>query len=213
MELIRGIVQERLDGNCTHGKNPRELHVELLFGGELKAVAFSIHRRQAVPREAILDAESPADRLDGQIRRVMARWAGKRYWREALPDTFNDRLSHLAADLRKLMRGQGGIDLTGLYVVLDSDEELPSGVDYNIDLIGTMREEAHKDVARRDVAQEALDRFSALVNQTDGVEVGETMLLSEGAVSLHDLRVLRRWDYDDLSMRQPDPPIAPDSPQ
>lgn len=211
LELIRGQRLDQTDGNCTHGKNPREIHLDSEEWSEHAAVSFSIHDRHLVPRGAAL-AQGPSAALPDSDRRMLARWVGKRYWREAFPDSFNERLRGIANEMREVMKGEPGTRITGLYVVMSEDGELPDDVDYSFDLIATMKKAAYDDLETREAAQETLDKFAGLLAAVEGIDLDETILQSEAQVSLHDIRFYRRWDYDDLSMRQEDPQISPEPP-
>jgi len=54
---------------------------------------------------------------------------------------------------------------------------------------------------KRTSAQTLLDRVEAIFGTCSGVDV-ITELRSEAELSLHDMRTLKRWDFDDLSLRR-----------
>lgn len=72
----------------------------------------------------------------------------------------------------------------------------------------TMLPQHHEDWDKLDKSQKALDAVAALVESADGIQLTDHHLLSEQEVSLDDLRYLRRWDYDSLTLRSNsiDPP-------
>lgn len=207
IEVIRGVSVDTPDGNLTHGKSPRDLHITLADGAH---VSFNIHDRHRVVRDEILES-NPGEQLDEPNRRLMARWAGKRYWREAFPDAFNNRIAEVSSALRRLVKGSAGAQVTGLYVILEQDFELPDDEAYGFDLVAAVRALDYQDPERRGEVQQMFDKFAGLLAGVDGVALGECLLRSEADISLDDLRYLRRWDYDDLSMRVEPPPISPEA--
>ena len=52
---------------------------------------------------------------------------------------------------------------------------------------------------KRTSAQTLLDRVEAIFGTCSGVGDCITELRSEAELSLHDMRTLKRWDFDDLS--------------
>lgn len=72
-----------------------------------------------------------------------------------------------------------------------------------------MQCETFKNPVLRQEAQSVIDLLESEL-ECPGIEVKETLLVSEADVSIDDLRFLKRWDYDHLSFRGDTPDeIAP----
>lgn len=209
-EVIPAWRLEEIDGNRTHGKSPREYHLTVERGGGSVAVAIHAHERRFVDRQLLLSME-PGRPLDRESVRGLARWLGKRYWREAFPDAFNARLQPASEKIRRAMKRGGGPTLSGIYVQLSTLSELEEGQSYAVGILGAMRESDYEHSDCRDACQKTLDRLSELFDSMEGIEVTEYELVSEADVSLDDLRYYQRWDSaDDLSLRSAESIIAPD---
>ncbi|HAX97676.1 MAG TPA: hypothetical protein DCY12_01950, partial [Candidatus Atribacteria bacterium] len=76
VELLVGEPIQALDGNFTHGKHPRKLHLPIhLSGRENQAVEFVPWRRHIVERQSLLENEPDRERylLREEIT-VLAAW-------------------------------------------------------------------------------------------------------------------------------------------
>jgi len=80
--------------------------------------------------------------------------------------------------------------------------ELSASEAYKVVLAATMQDNHYHDSKKKTAVQSLLTRvegiFQACVQGVDFV----IALRSESDVSLHELRILKRWDFDDLSLRQ-----------
>jgi hypothetical protein len=108
------------------------------------------------------------------------------------------------------LKGDGGGLLSALYLVLNSHDELDSGLAYEIVVRGTLQVTDFDTMDRRLEGQKALDRVISLLHTCDGIDVKDGSLVAESDMSIDDLRLFRRWDYDDLSARSVDAHTAPD---
>ena len=210
VELLLAEEIPEVNGNLTYGKSPRRLHLAADLPGDDLRLAFDIRRRLLVPREMLLSEPPPNRNLASKDSALLARWVGKRYWREAFPDALNSRFKVVESRMRKALKGEGGSLLSGLYLVGDIDAELPDATSYAFDLVGTVEHEPYGNPDSRSKAQAALDQLGASMNEAAGIEVGEIILAAESAVTLNDLRYFRRWDYDDLSLRTEGASMAPE---
>lgn len=210
VELLRGQVIPVLEGNFAHAKNPRTMDIEWRDGTANTRLRFQIVDRIVVPRESVLGSPPPMKALPDLLTKQIARWVGKRYWRQAFPDAFNERVRPVQSALRTSLR-KAGVWVSGIYVAVETSE-LPSNIPYSVDLVATMRREDFEIATKRDAVQGAIDQFAAILDSADGIEMNETTLVSEAQISLDDLRILMRWDYDDLSVRGAEAAMAPDDP-
>ncbi|NOT56291.1 MAG: hypothetical protein HOP18_16950, partial [Deltaproteobacteria bacterium] len=141
---------------------------------------------------------------------LLARWAAKRYTRPAFPDEFNERCRPAAKRVSTRLKAKGHL-ITGLFLQLDSYEELPSEQDYRVILRGTALPETCDDPEQERVVLSFLADIEKALNDCVGIAVAEAALDSERDLSLYELRFVRRWDYDFLSYREDTPEqLAPD---
>ena len=111
--------------------------------------------------------------------------------------------------MRKLLRGEGH-HISGIYILLSSEEELYESVEYKIGLRATMRVADYEESDLRMNSQSAFDKLAELFNEVEGVRVDDHELCDEASMSLDDLRFYLRWDVDDLSLRDEGASLSPD---
>jgi hypothetical protein len=106
------------------------------------------------------------------------------------------------------LKSQGHL-LESIYVLV-SDDELAAGNDYNVIVWVTMRDELYDSPQNRTEAQKLVDELETQLADCSGITVSAVELRSEADVSLSDIRKLKRWDFDDLSLRVgPDASLPP----
>ncbi len=202
VELLHATVlpETKKDGNFTWGKSPRRYHLERKCLGKKSVWCFSVHDFKRIPR-CHLASHSPEIPLELNIEetRSLALWRARRYTRSAFPNAFIDRTRTAISRLRKAFKTKGEY-LTGIYINL-SDDEFPEDKDYTIILFCSMRCEDYDDNELRCNTQELLDQIESILGTLDGIDVVESVLKSEGEITIDDLRCLRRWDFDDLTIR------------
>jgi hypothetical protein len=207
VEIAAGhcIPNEARDGNVFWGKNPRRYQLIDESGPESRIVGFNIHRIYKVPRSYLCNAtpDTSVQLSKENISRV-CRWISLRYSRASFPDAFNERTRGVVSSLRKPLKKHGHL-LSGVYILV-CDDELPESSDYEIIVWATMRSEDYADREQRADAQKLIDQIEVVMTDSDGIDVRACELRSEEEVSLSDLRLLKRWDFDDLSLR--DEPVS-----
>ncbi len=115
------------------------------------------------------------------------------------PRYFREMYTSCNAEVEKEPQETGDF-LTAIYVLV-SDKELPENLAYEMLIFGTMRSEEYGCSEHRKCAQILLDQVEAALGEADGIDVKETCLKSEADISLEDRRLLKRWDFDDLTVR------------
>ncbi|HEU4583423.1 MAG TPA: hypothetical protein VFS67_34430 [Polyangiaceae bacterium] len=129
--------------------------------------------------------------------RVLARWLGKRYTRDAFPDAFNARLRPAQKELEKISKSAAGRHITTIFVMLDpKDDELEDGVDYHVVLWFACQ----RDVLDSDAGVEAnqfANAFSHALESCPGIVVEEdSEVRSHDDITLADLELMKRFDLD-----------------
>lgn len=211
--LLRELASAAKDGNYMWGKNPRRMQLQFDSGGQKVLFEADMRNRANVDRSDLLSFTPDAKRrLPVPQRRALARWMGMRYWREALPDSFNERIAPAWGSIRKAMKGKGGSLLARVFVALNTEIELPVGEPYRVVLRGVMVVEDFDDVELLREANKALQDLVSLVASCSDIEVVDWEVVSMADMSLDDLHVFKAWsDFDDLSLRNDTARLAPDT--
>jgi hypothetical protein len=109
VELLIGRRIDALDGNHTHAKTSRTLHITI--DGPVPLLAeFIATAKCKVSKEALADfGPAAALRLSPASLVTLQRWLASRYHRSAFPDEFENRLKEasLAKSLRKALKPHG----------------------------------------------------------------------------------------------------------
>jgi hypothetical protein len=195
VEFLRADLVDTCDGNLTYGKNPRWLQVALPDGS---CVSAKMKDRFRVPRDHIASVVERWQ-FEGRDLYTLQRWMAGRYSRSAFPDVFNDR-RRPAKDAIKRILSRGAHSLSGLYIAI-TDKELEDEQDYEIVLVGAVPVDAYSDSAVRISAEKVVADVALQLQSQPGIVVSDFMALSESNISLNDLVVLKRLDFDDLSVR------------
>jgi hypothetical protein len=201
VELLAVKKVSGLNGLFTLGKSPRRLHFEIDIPGiEKQSMEAFAYDRLLVPRKLLIGKTPDSQHLcSPQTINQIKEWLSRRYHRVAFPDSFNNRIKPAQDKIKKELKKEGGIYISGLYFVLEMNE-LPEAKNYQITIVATMRVEDYEDATRRNKSQAVFDRIEAFVSECEGIEVTFSELKGEDQVSLDDLLYLTRWDsYDYLS--------------
>jgi hypothetical protein len=122
----------------------------------------------------------------------------RRYARTALPDAFNDRRTAVASEVRRRLDRGSHEHLSGLWVMLHTQDDLPEGQPYRIALRGTTAKGATPPQVA--AARALFDEIVELLETCPGIEIGDDELRSEERFPLSDLDLFVRLDdWDDLS--------------
>lgn len=205
VELITGQVVDDHDGNLTHGKNPRRLQLDMSQSAASDAlVELSIHDRHWVERRRLVGRHPDSDRgLSSDGRSTLRRWVAKRYNRAAFPDEFNRRIQPCESSMRRVLK-QKGMDISAVWLSVSPPTEIQLPLEYDVQLWFTMATDDYDDESKRVRALECGQAVAALVDGCDGISVDFDEVVPEAEFSIESMRVLQRWDYDDLTIRQVD---------
>lgn len=192
------------DGSYLWGKNPRVYQFQVEEEGAHRLFEVAVKDALRIDRAILAEAEPDGKRaLSSRIVREISVWMSKRYHRAAFPDAFDSRTTRALTQINKLVKRDGG-DLLGFYLVLSGDE-LPPDVPYEIELVAVADDSVFSDPVHRAHVQSVVDSTAALLDACTGVDVLDVRLCGEDDITLADLRVMRRWDFDDLSFRTSPP--------
>ncbi len=214
IEVIVGrtIAVNEKDGNCTHAKTARRLHIEI--GGdaslwlELDATGKTfISKTQLasfMPRTGL--------RLAPQDHATFQMWLASRYRRSAFPDEFERRLTketNLAEKIAKAVKPHGEL-LTGVFFDVDGGEEVArNGPDdtYMLDIIilhtaepDFMAAEAAAVKAVAAIEKAFNDKLFNPTKVWQQIELRSCELVSESVLSYQVFKQLKRWRLEHISL-------------
>lgn len=197
----RVVADAQKDGNRYWGKNPRRYQFSATAAGQEVHFEICVHDMIRMPRTLLAGHVPDSTRAvnSGCVRSIVG-WIAKRYVRASFPDAFNNRTKQAANDLRKQLKRNGHL-LTGIYMLVQ-DDELNDGDDYNVTIWAAIRDEVFDNPRERQEAQKLLDQIESRLGTCAGVSIDASELRPEREVSLSDLALLKRWDFDDLSLRE-----------
>lgn len=209
VELItaRQIPVAGVDGSLTHGKNPRRFQ----WIDDTNQLAYEVRAHDVIQtdrRHLVGFEPDDARTINPRVGDELSMWLAKRRWRVAFPDEFNRRLIAVVERIHKLLK-QRGDRLSGVYVV-GADDELEGDAEYRLVLVATLPVGDFEDGHVRAASQAVVDGVAAQIASCEGIDVVEATLASEAEITLDDLRLMKRFDFDYLSWREDPPgPIAP----
>jgi hypothetical protein len=195
VELLTIEERKAVDGNFTHGKNPRRLHMATSAG----VIAVDFVGRAVLDRSALAD-RAPESNLTEEERRLLAAWLAARYGRPAFADEFNRRLAPASKGIEKVLKA-AGTHMSAIFVATSLAELAPE-VAYQVRIVVTMRSADYAEAAQFAVASKGVDDIGELIGPLDGIDLVAIDLYSEDGVSVDALRTYARWDYDALSFKE-----------
>lgn len=172
-------------------KSPRVLDIPLAE----QSIRFSIHDRFRVKKDNLFKANKHETiQLNTSQRDILRRWIASRYIRSAFPDSFNRRLND--KHITKLLQSQYTDSIFSVMVEVQ-DEELAETEPYNIQILVHVADGLSK--AQKDrIEHDYQFTFSAL----PGIEVSSVRVSTEDDITMRDLRLFRKLEYDSVSMSE-----------
>lgn len=129
--------EAKFDGNFANARNPRKLHITALEKSnpvcfEVSALSFA-----QVDRETLLKATPDSSmQFESDNLSMLLDWVAQRYRQATFPDSFNKRLGPFNKQLKKLWGSElFGKFASGVFVKIDTTEELSDDDIYNIEVI------------------------------------------------------------------------------
>ena len=195
-------------GMTSSGRNPRALRLpRVTVEGIDIALDFSVHDRWPIPRELLM-AERPAGFLSERDRRLVAEWLAKRYIRAAFPAEFDSRWRNRSKAWRKLLAIHSA-RIQGVYLRLDSHEELPADIPYRCSVLVAL---PHEERNRPGWSQDKEELERAFEQFWDQFQPGIVCIAIDvqptDRITLADLERHQRFDADWISFED-DTPVVP----
>ena len=190
---------EKKESLLFHGKNPRRVQFQVDTRSGQSLYEINICEKCTLDRRLLLDKEPDSTvALEANTIRMLANWVAKRYTRAGFPDAFNSRCKRLLSQIPKVQRADGHL-ITGIFLRLSTDQELPSNENYQVILRATAPPEVLRDPEQEKACMKLVDAIAEALDGCEGVQVLDHELVSEEDFSLVDLRETMRWDFEFLS--------------
>lgn len=191
--------------NRRYRRNPRWLHFQLRVCEERVFYEAWIWHRYRLPRQLFAELTPDTERqlADDDEQRLLVQWLAARYDRAALPDAFQKRLGAVKDKFEDRLRKMA--DVSAVFISLNSYEELSDEQPYHLKIILVMRVDDYANQQSKGKLTPHLVKLVELLEKCvpDIEMVGEPVLRSEQEITLHDLRMLRRWEeFDSVSYRE-----------
>jgi hypothetical protein len=214
VEVIIGRRVSNANGNFTHGKNPRRLHLPAIEVGAPICVELTATARQSIPKHDLAaHAPSTTILINPIGRNILQHWLAARYRRSAFPDTFDSYLTEtgIARRMAKILEPLGDHILSVFFDVDEGvereHENAGDPFTLSIDLLYSTDTDPDAAEAAARTAAEAIiaafrDRcFDKKTNKWRAIELLGCTPISDEALTYAMSLKLKRWNADHISLR------------
>ena len=228
VEVVVGRFIHQIDGNYTHGKNVRRLHIVFSEGEWSRIVELDASMRIPVQKVAanvgepsLIDHLPSSDvRIAPAERNILQRWLAARYRRSAFPDEFDRRLrdeTGVAERLAKAFKNTGQEIAAVFFDVDGGEEKARQGPDDPFELRITLLYSTANDpetaaAEARTAAKRVREIFETRCRPNTGevrpwqwIELADVEIVADQALSYAQSLQLMKWQADHISLRE-DPP-------
>jgi hypothetical protein len=220
IELIVGRQIEKVDGNFTHAKTPRVLHIEFTTPEGAKLVELAAAKKTRVVKNDFADQEPRREfQLNPVGQSILQRWLGARYRRAAFPDAFDKRLDESKAGKRlsKILE-TAGEHIPAIFFDVDDGKEVQRNeptdpYTLRIILLHTSQPNLREsETVALKVREQIESLFKELFfkknNSWRDIELLECMVMSDAALTYVQSTLLKQWRLEHLSLQEdPEEPM------
>jgi len=213
VEIIVATRLQAADGNFTHRKNSRRLHLECTIDGTESYLDMRAQGKREIKKSA-LAGHLPAANivLNPEDRSILQRWLAARYRRAAFPDEFEWRLNHtgIAKRITKIVEPLGKQLVAVFFDVDDGVERHRKGekdlYGLRIDLLYSTEKDPAGALEAAEKAAVAIaaafqERCFDAIAGWKWIELLECEAISDEAMTYAMSTQLKRWNVDYLSLR------------
>jgi len=196
IEIVLCRRTEKARPDCLLGRNPRHLDLNVQAPAGDTIISINIRDRRMI-RKADLVGSSPSRALmiGQQDTKLIARWISKRYTRAAWPDAFQLRLVN--RKLNKLVKGSDGKVISGVWFMLDPrNDELEEDTNYRLSVWLSVPSKYWEKTDSLRSAQNFEDKLRSILRDCKGIHVDEIEIRNEKDISLDDMHLFDRYDWD-----------------
>lgn len=223
VEVVVGSDIAKLDGNFTHAKTARKLHVELSGVPPCKAEFEATGKTRIGKTELAAFAPQVDVRLSHESLAIFQYWLASRYRRSAFPDEFERRLkdeTKLAKKITKALEPHGAM-IAGIFFDVDNgDENARVGEDdpYVLDIYvlhpaepDFMAAEAAAQQAANEIQHAFRDKLFTPTRTWKYIELRFCEVISESVLTYQQFKMLKRWRLEHISLgNEPQQPVLAD---
>ena len=214
IEVIVGTRVAEANGNYTHAKTARRLH--LYFEEEDKETIVELHAggKTQVDKERLAGHEPDEDfRLDVKQHAILQTWLAARYRRAAFPDEFERRLkaAKLHEAIAKILKPLGD-EIIAIFFDVDEGQDCVERVGPDdtytlfISLLYSTARDSAADAADKAASQikSAFEKafFVTGKNIWQNIELFECEPISDEALTYGLSVVMKKWNLDYMSFRE-----------
>lgn len=221
VEVVVGRLVTEKDGNCTHAKNARKLHVK--FGGAAVFWAeFEATAKRLIEKRVLNDFAPRAEaHMSPESHAIFQMWLASRYRRSAFPDEFERRLTStefkLHEKIAKAVKPHGEL-IAGVFFDVDEGAEVtrdgPNDT-YTLDITILHSADPDFDAAEKaaDTAANAIEKAfkDKLFDPTktwQHIELRSCDPVSESVLTYQQFKQLKRWRLEHISLAsEPQQPL------
>jgi hypothetical protein len=213
VEIIVGRRLTAVDGNYSHAKNARRLHILFSAGNEGSAAELPANAKRRIKKSDLAAfTPLPSMQLNPNERTVLQRWLAARYKRPAFADEFDRRLDEtgLRDRLGKILKTHGA-SISAVFFDVDSGLDVARSGQNDTYAVGiyllysTDVDPDGADKAANAAATAIRKAFLEKCSGRDGVwlhiELVECEAIADRAMTVHQAEHLRRWSADHISLR------------
>lgn len=215
IEIIVGSKVERKDGNCTHGKNIRNLHLPFSTPKGDVIIELLTKNKVNLPKENLINSEPSNDfSLTPERYSILQRWLAARYRRAAFPDEFDRRLDErtgLKKELTKILKPLGA-HIPAIFFDVDDGKEIKHETPedtFTLDIYLLYSTLEDPDVARKN-ANEAKDKIVDICKKKlydkehcwQFIELRDCVVMSDEEMSYQQSCIFKKWQIDYISLKE-----------
>jgi len=210
VEFIFARILEQHNGNYTHGKNPRILHLDYICNGRTIWIELLASSRVIVQKNSL--GETQPDQVYSLITcQTLQSWLAVRYRRIALPNSLVDRLRSVSIYIEKECKKNSSGILSFRLSYEPQDELLPEeSYELWLSLVYVVDKAEYATMVAK-IAQNLKAEFPNLLEKTKGrgtVDLRKCEAVSEMEFTLRDMRDTVEYNLEHLSYRtEPSGPI------
>lgn len=224
VEVIVGSTCGARDGNCTHAKNARKLHLAVSGADEFWA-EFEVTAKVSIDKRKLSEFQPRADRrLLPENQAIFQLWLASRYRRSAFADEFERRLTSkefkLHEKIAKAVKPHGELIVGIFFDVDDGLDVARDGADdvYVLDI--TILHSAAPDFFAAEAAAQVVanaidkvfkDKLFAPTKMWQYIELRSCEPVSESVLTYQLFKQIKRWRLEHISLAaEPQQSVLPE---
>ncbi|WP_156968077.1 hypothetical protein [Desulfobacter vibrioformis] len=220
IEIIIGTIITAIDGNCTHSKNARKLHLSAKHGDTDAHFELWATSKQSISKQSLLPLQPDYGfKLLGKELLTLQRWLAARYHRSAFPDEFDRRLKEQKGLYKAIFKTLKplGQHIIAVFFDIDNGENVEKEADdlYLLDiylLYSTEINPLAAEAATQKAAQSISEAFKKFCFNADSgswqnIELVGCQPIADEVITYAQSQQLKKWNIDYLSFR--DDPVQP----